>query len=106
MVTDKQYWRLMKLLNTGKTLGKAAVLADMDEKTARKYRHLGKPPSQTKQSRRYRTRIDVFADVWTELVPFLESEPEVEATTLLEYLCEQYPNRFSDSQRAHFAAAH
>jgi hypothetical protein len=88
----------MKLLNTGKSLGKAAVSADMDEKTARKYRHLGKPPSQTKQTRRYRTRADVFAEVWGELEPFLESEPDLEATTLLEYLSERYPDRFADSQ--------
>ena len=98
MVGDKQYWRLMKLLNAGKALGRAAAVADMDEKTARKYRHLGKPPSQSRQARRYRTRTDVFADVWNEIVPLLESEPEVEATTLLEYLSERYPNRFSDSQ--------
>jgi transposase InsO family protein len=98
MVSDKQYWRLMKLLNTGKTLGRAAAVAGMDEKTARKYRHLGKPPSQVRQSRQYRTRADAFADVWDEIVPFLESEPEVEATTLLDYLSERYPHRFSDSQ--------
>ncbi len=79
-------------------MGRAAALSDMDEKTARKYRHLGKPPSQARQSRGYRTRADVFADVWAEIVPFLESEPEVEATTLLEYLSERYPNRFADSQ--------
>ena len=88
----------MKLLNAGKSLCKAAALADMDEKTARKYRHLGKPPSQLKPTRAYRTRTDVFAEVWTELEPFLESEPEVEATTLLDYLSAQYPDRFSDSQ--------
>lgn len=98
MISDKQYWRLMKLLNAGKTLGKAAVLTDMDEKTARKYRYLGKPPSQVRQLRAYRTRADVFADVWDEIVPFLKSEPEVEATFLLEYLSEQYPNRFADAQ--------
>jgi transposase InsO family protein len=98
MISDKQYWRLMKLLNAGKTLNRAAALSDMDEKTARKYRHLGKPPSQVRQSRGYRTRADVFADVWAELIPFLESEPKVEATTLLEHLSEHYPNRFSDSQ--------
>jgi len=98
MISDKQYWRLMKLLNAGKSLERAAALSDMDEKTARKYRHLGKPPSQIRQSRAYRTRTDVFADVWNEIVPFLESEPEVEVTTLLEYLSEQYPSRFSDSQ--------
>lgn len=78
-------------------MDRAAALSDMDQKTARKYRHLGKPPSQSRQARRYRTRTDVFADVWTELVPFLENEPEVEATTLLAYLSERYPNRFSDS---------
>lgn len=88
----------MKLLNTGKTLGKAAAASDMDEKTARKYHHLGKPPSQIRRARSYRTRADVFADVWDQIVPFLESEPEVEATTLLDYLSEQYPNRFADSQ--------
>jgi len=98
MISDKQYWRLMKLLNAGKTLERAAAASDMDEKTARKYRHLGKPPSQVRQSRGYRRRADVFADVWAELIPFLESEPEVEATTLLEYLSEHYPHRFSDSQ--------
>ena len=97
MVSDKQYWRLMKLLNAGKTLERAAALSDMDEKTARKYRHLGKPPSQARQSRGYRTRADVFAGVCNEIVPFLESEPEVEATPLLEYLSERYPNRFSAS---------
>jgi hypothetical protein len=87
----------MKLLNSGKTLERAAAASDMDQKTARKYRHLGKPPSQSRQSRGYRTRADVFADVWDEIVPFLESEPEVEATTLLEYLSARYPDRFSDS---------
>ena len=98
MVSDKQYWRLMKLLNLGKSLSKAAAASDMDAKTARKYRYLGKPPSQVRQSRNYRTRADVFADVWSEIVPFLESEPEIEATTLLDYLSEQYPNRFANSQ--------
>ncbi len=98
MVGDKQYWRLMKLLNTGKTLGRAAALSDMDQKTARKYRHLGKPPSQVRRARTYRTRADVFADLWDEIVPFLESEPEVEAKTLLDYLSERHPNRFADSQ--------
>lgn len=98
MVTDKQYWRLMKLLKTGRTLPRAAALADMDEKTARRYRHLGKPPSQSKAARQYRTRVDAFADVWSKLEPFLESEPELEATTLLDYLCERYPERFSEHQ--------
>jgi hypothetical protein len=38
MVTDRQFRRLRKLLQTETTLAKAAVKARIDEKTARKYR--------------------------------------------------------------------
>jgi len=38
MVTDQQYWRLMKLQRTERALAGAAARAGMDEKTARKYR--------------------------------------------------------------------
>ena len=48
MVTDKQVRRLMKLMKTEKTLASAAAKAAMDEKTARKYRDLGRLPSEIK----------------------------------------------------------
>ena len=38
MVTDRQVKRLMTYLQTEETLSQAALKADMDEQTARKYR--------------------------------------------------------------------
>src|ERR1044072_2725187 len=95
MVTDQQYWRLMKLRRTEKTLAQAAAKAGMDEKTARKYLRLGKPPCQLRKARGYRTRKDNFAGVWRELEELLEPEPGLEALTLMEHLCRQYPDRKS-----------
>ena len=42
MVTDCQVRKLMKLLNEEQTLSLASAKSGMDEKTARKYRCLGK----------------------------------------------------------------
>lgn len=98
MVSDQQYWRLMKLRRTEKTLAQAAAKAGMDEKTARKYLRLGKPPSQLRKVRGYRTRKDNFAGVWRELEELLEREPGLEALTLMEHLCRQYPGQFQMSQ--------
>ena len=38
MVTNRQVRRLMEILGKGKSLAASATKADMDEKTARKYR--------------------------------------------------------------------
>lgn len=98
MMTDQQYWRLMKLLRTEATLTGAAAKAGMDEKTARKYRKLGKPPSQLKEPRRYLTRADGFAQVWRELEEMLERDPSLEAVTLMEHLCRQNSGQFQMGQ--------
>src|SRR5215813_4456359 len=98
MVTDQQYRRLMKLRRTEKTLASAAAKAGMDEKTARKYGRLGKPPSQLRKARTYRTRSDRFASVWPELEELLEREPGLEALTLMEHLCRQYPGQYEMGQ--------
>ena len=88
----------MKLRRTERTLVSAAAKAGMDEKTARKYLRLGKPPSQMRQARSYRTRPDNFAGVWRELEELLEREPGLEALTLLEHLCRQHPGQFQLGQ--------
>ncbi len=98
MVTDQQYRRLMKLRRRERTLASAAAKASMDEKTARKYLRLGKPPSQLRQARSYRTRADNFAGVWRELEELLERDPGLEALTLLEHLCRQNPGQFQMGQ--------
>jgi transposase len=88
----------MKLRRTERSLASAAAKAGMDEKTARKYLRMGKPPSQLRQARSYSTRQDNFAGVWRELEELLEREPGLEALTLMEHLCRQYPGQFQMSQ--------
>ena len=63
-VTDRHVWRLRKFLMAGKLLKDAALRADIDKKTARKYRELGKLPTELESCpRTWRTRKDPFADV-------------------------------------------
>ncbi len=98
MVTDEQYRRLMKLLKKEKTLINAADKAGMNEKTARKWRDIGKSPSEVKAEHAWRTRKDPFEDVWDEVKEYLETNPGLEAKTLFEVLQRKYPGRFSDGQ--------
>jgi hypothetical protein len=88
----------MELLGKGKSLAAAAAKADMDEKTARKYRGLGKLPSEIQVDHTWRTREDPFAEVWEEVKKKLEINPGLEAKTLFEDLQRRYPGRFSDGQ--------
>jgi hypothetical protein len=70
----------------------------MDEKTARKYRRLGKLPSELKGEHTWRTRGDAFAEVWEELKERLERNPGLEAKSLFEDLQRRWPGRFADGQ--------
>ena len=98
MVTDNQVRMLMKLIQTEKTYAISAAKAGMDEKTARRYRRLGKLPSEIKKERTWRTRGDPFAAVWDEIKCKLEINPGLEAKTLFEDLQRRYPGRFFDGQ--------
>ena len=98
MVTDQQIRRLFKLIHTEKNFGIAAMKAGMDEKTARKYRRLGKLPSEIKQEHTWRTRKDPFEDVWGNIKSMLEINPGLEAKTLFEDLQRKNPGEFSDGQ--------
>jgi hypothetical protein len=98
MVTDQQVRRLFKLVQTEKNFGIAAMKAGMDEKTARKYRQLGKLPSELKKPHTWRTRKDPFEDIWHEVKSMLEINPGLEAKTLFEDLQRRNPGRFADGQ--------
>ena len=76
MVTDQQVRRLRRLDRRGLPKGRAAAKAGVDEKTARKYRRLGKLPSEVRRmDRDWRTRPDPFAEVWPELEEQLRAQP-------------------------------
>lgn len=98
MVTDQQVRRLMSLINKERSLASAAAKAGMDEKTARKYRRLGKLPSESRRRHRWRTRKDPFEAVWAEILEKLEINPGLEAKTLFEYLLRRHPGRFGEGQ--------
>ena len=56
---NRQVRTLMKLLNQEATLSTAAAKAGMDERTARKYRRVGKLPSEVCRPHDWRTRPDL-----------------------------------------------
>src|SRR4051794_474038 len=98
MVTDHQVRRLRRLDLRGLSRGRAAAQAGMDDKTARKYRQLGRLPSEVRMKHDWRTKPDPFADVWPQLEQLLAVNPGLEAKTLLEHLQRQHPGRFADGQ--------
>ncbi len=72
MTTDQQVRLLMSLIKRGLPLATAAAKAGMSEPTARKYRRLGKPPSEVKAPHTWRTRPDPFETVCSEVEALLE----------------------------------
>ena len=99
MVTDQQVRRLRRLDLRGLTKERAADKAGMDTKTARKYRRLGKLPSEVRRMERdYRTRPDPFAEVWPQLEEQLRLNPGLQAKTLFADLQRRLPGRFADGQ--------
>jgi hypothetical protein len=98
MVTDQQVRRLFKLVQTEKNFGTSAMKAGMDEKTARKYRKLGKLPSELETAHTWRTRKDPFEDVWHEVKSMLQINAGLEAKTIFEHLQRRSPGQFADGQ--------
>lgn len=97
MVTDCQVRRLFMLIKKEKSLAVSAAKSGMDEETARKYRNLGKLPSQVKKTHNWRTRPDPFEEVWPEALSFLWN-PGIEAKAIFTHFQRQYPGKFQDGQ--------
>ena len=99
-MTDRQVALLRQRRMEGKTQEAAAAMAGMSVRSARKWQS-GPLPSETKQERRWRTRPDPFEGVWEEEIePLLRGDPKgrLKATTIIEWLEEHHPGRFSASQ--------
>ena len=80
----------------------AAAKAGMSVRSARKWQS-GPLPSPTKPEHWWRTRPDPFDGVWEdEIEPLLRNDPtgRLRATTIIDWLAEQHPGRFSASQCA------
>lgn len=97
-VSDAQVRKLMEEMSKHGRIGQAAMKADMDRKTARKYVAAGALPSEMITSRDWRTRQDPFAAHWPELEAQLRDAPGLEAKTLLEALMARYPGQYNEGQ--------
>jgi hypothetical protein len=97
-VSDAQVRKLMEEMTKHGEIGHAAMLADMDRKTARKYVSAGRLPSEMVAARSWCTREDPFASDWEEVAAQLEVAPELEAKTIFEALVEKYPGRHDPGQ--------
>jgi hypothetical protein len=97
-VSDAQVRKLMEEMSKHDAVGRAAMLADMDRKTARKYIRAGKLPSERVAARTWCTRGDPFAKDWEEIETLLADTPAFEAKTLFEVLMAKYPGRYEPGQ--------
>ncbi len=97
MVTDRQYWRLVKLAMIEKTRKITASKAGMDEKTARKYLRIEKAPSQIARAHHWRTRKDPLEEIWTEARQYLLDSPGLEGKYLFKALQRNHPEKLPDS---------
>lgn len=78
---------------------RAALRADMDEKTARKYLNARKVPSEmASAARSWRTRPDPFESDWSDVMKLLEDAPDLEAVALMDHLIERFPARYQAGQ--------
>jgi hypothetical protein len=97
--TDAQVRKLMEEMRKHGEVGRAAVKADMDRKTARKYIREAKLPSELAQPRTWRTRPNPFSsEDWTAIAGRLAETPELEAKTLFEWLSESRPGVYAPGQ--------
>jgi len=99
MITNQQVRKLRQLDRQGMPKEVAALRVGMDAKSARKYRRLGKLPSEVMtMDRNWRTRPDLFVEVWPELEAKLQVNPGLQAKTLFADLQRRFPGRFADGQ--------
>jgi hypothetical protein len=97
-VSDAQVRQLMEELSKTGKLGRAAMKAGMDRKTARKYVTAGALPSQMSEERTWRTRQDPFVEDWPAISRWLTDSPELDAKNVLEMLEEQHPGKYGAGQ--------
>src|SRR4051812_28591494 len=88
----------MEEMSKGKSLKRAAMLADMDRKTAHKYVEAGMLPSQLQQPRKWRTRPDPFAEDWPQIEAWLIAMPALDSKSVFELLEQASPGRYTAAQ--------
>lgn len=73
-------------------VGRAALKASMDRKTAAYYIKAGVSPGERKRPRTWRTRLNPLETAWPLALRWLEEAPELEAKALFEHLLATRPD--------------
>lgn len=100
MTSSPQQIRMFLKYAQSHTQQIAAAKAGISWSTAKRYLKKMKEPPLPKSSKpkRGRTRPDPFAEVWPFVRELLERDPGLEAKTLMQWLLETHPGRFSPGQ--------
>jgi hypothetical protein len=86
----------------GRTQIQASAKVGISERSGRRIDGAGTRVTEPKE-RHWRARKDPFAEVWdSDIVPLLEQQPRLDATTLFEDLQERYPQRFGNGKKRTF----
>ncbi len=86
----------------GQTQVQASAKVGMSERTGQRI-DSGRISAQEKKERHWRTRKDPFAEVWDrEIVPLLEKQPALDATTLFEDLQDRHQGKFGNGKKRTF----
>jgi hypothetical protein len=101
-VTAAQVKELWRQLTQGASLRRAAMRANMDRKSARKYRDLGQLPGEARKPRTWRTWPDALAEVWPAVAEQLQKESRLQAKTLWEWLQRTQGGKYPESMRRTF----
>jgi len=96
--SDSQVRKLMEEFSRCGQVGKAAMKADMNRKTAAKYVKTRKLPSAGVEPRTWRTRADPFEVDWPAIERMLIESPELEARAIFEDLLERRPDSYVPGQ--------
>ena len=102
MISDHQAIALFKEYKTSKNIKRSALKTSMDRKTAAKYINKSKLPSELVGDRNWRTHVDKLLPIWDDALSFLQSEPDLEATSLFEHLLDMHPDKLQETQLRSF----
>ena len=92
----------MKQFELENHIGRSAIKAGIDPKTASKYINGAAGPDEQSGERHWRTHPDAFAEVWPRVEEMLFREPGLQAKAIFEELLEKECGKISRRQRRSF----
>ena len=97
MITKQHWGRLRQEYARTQNMSVAALRADVDRKTARKYVQCNQTPAELQEPHSWRTRTDPLEQVWPAVEKMLSEVPELEAKTLFDFFLGQPGNGLEES---------